>query len=156
MTWWAASVTTGKEYELKRELADNGINVDNILIPRREVVEVKKNKVTIKGEKMFPGYLIIEADSLPDLRKSQFHAAILGIVTEEEMITIRAQEKPIDKDNSNIEIGEKIIVTSGPFLGVKGYIETVNILRNEVKCRLVFQGQDVEAVMNLTFVDRIK
>ena len=156
MTWWAASVTTGKEYELKRELADAGINVDNILIPRREVVEVKKNKVTIKGEKMFPGYLIIEADSLPDLKKSEFHAAILGIVTEAEMVIIREQEKSVDRDSSTAEIGEKIIVTSGPFLGVKGYINQINIVKHEVVCRLVFQGQDIEAIMNMNFIDRIK
>lgn len=155
-TWYAARVMTGKEYDIKKEIKK--INSDcDVYIPRRLVTEYKDGKLHQRTEAMLPGYLLIappEGSQKPlnTFLREDF-LEIIGRVTPEELESLKTQE--ID-ENGIIEIGKRIIVVDGPFAGCKGKILGRDIENKSAKCKLFFQGMELDMDMREDYINTIR
>lgn len=156
MTWWAAQVASNKEYDTKREMiSGNILQDDDIFIPRRQIYDMKDESLEKKTETMIPGYLLLNLGSqktMLGIETMNNYIKILGQVTEEEMDTIRDHENiPIDLE---VDTGDKIIITRGPFTGVKGTIME-ELDNNFCKCKLLFQGNEIITDMDPRIIEKI-
>ena len=153
--WYAARVMTGKEYEVREKIKKTYKDYE-VYIPRRLITEYVKGKIHQRTEKMLPGYLLIAFSSLPTAFLLQAdYLKILGEVAPIEIERLKTQEI---QEDGYMETGQKIIINNGPFAGVKGNI--LSILFEErckgiAKCRLVFQGQELEVNMRLDYISTI-
>jgi len=156
MTWCAAHVASNKEYDTKREMVSlNILTDDDIFIPRRQTYDVKDEEIDKKTETMLPGYILLNlssAKAMAGLESMSNYIKILGPVTDEEMEDIRDHENiPIDLEAN---AGDKIIVTKGPFTGVKGSIISEDDTRRH-KCLLVFHGNEITVVLDSNIIEKI-
>ncbi len=149
-------MASNKEYDTKREIMNCcGLDEKDIIIPRKMVYNVKEDKVDKKTEMVLPGYLLLRLGSakvLKGIESMQSYISILGKVSLEEMGIIKSYEN-IPKNTEALE-GDKIIVTNGPFAGVRGVIiKEIDV--NYYKCRLMFQGNEIVANMDERIVEKI-
>ena len=154
--WWAAQVASNKEYDTKREIVNMcSLKEDDVLIPRRMVYDVKDDKVDKKSEVVLPGYILLRLGNQKMLRGLESminYINILGKISMEEMEIVKEFENIPKETNTNE--GDKVIITKGPFAGVKGVI--VEKLDNTYcKCRLLFQGNEIVTSMDPRIVERI-
>ena len=65
MNWYPLRVISGKEKKIRENIlfeldtADLADNVENILVPTENVLEMRDGKKKIKEKVFFPGYLLI-------------------------------------------------------------------------------------------------
>ena len=154
--WWAAQVASNKEYDTKREiLSICALNDEDILIPRHIVYDVKDDKVDKKTEMVLPGYILLrlgQQKQLKGLQTMRNYINILGRISPDEMYIVKDYEN-IPKEN-DAHTGDKVIITKGPFAGVKGVV--LEELDNAYsKCRLIFQGNEIITNMDPRIVERI-
>lgn len=158
MSWWAAQVYSNREYDTERELIATGIlKEEDILIPRHKVFKLTndKDEVTKKTEMAFPGYILLNLTSIektPSMERLSNHVKLLGKITEEEMSIIHSYE--LEGTAVNVTMNDKIIVTRGPFAGVKGMITSVEA-NGFLKCTLTFQGNQIQTNLNSKIVERL-
>ena len=154
--WWAAQVASNKEYDTKREILSTcDLEEDDVLIPRRMIYDVKNDKVDKKTEMVLPGYLLLRLGNQKIMRGLQMmrnYIEILGRVSPDEMEIVREYEN-IPKE-TDAHTGDKIIITKGPFAGVKGVIIEEHDDKY-CKCRLLFQGNEIVTDMDKRIVERI-
>jgi transcription antitermination factor NusG len=157
MTWWAAQVASNKEYDTKREIVSGHLlEEDDVFIPRLQTYEMKGDELAKKTETMIPGYLLLKLGNTPALNGLESlnnYIKIIGPITEEEMENIKEHENiPEDLEAST---GDKIIVTKGPFTGVKGNIMEEYEDIAKYKCRLVFHGNEIEVDLDASIIEKI-
>ena len=150
-TWYAARVLTGKEYDVRKELRKFNIDAE-VYIPRRLVTEYKRGKIDQRTEKMLPGYLLIGSESPVNAFLKADFLKILGEVTPAELKHLKDQE--IDEDG-NIEVGKKVIVIEGAFAGCKGKVLSKDPLDKTAKCKLTFQGMELDVQMHQEHINSI-
>ena len=70
MNWYSLRVMSGKEEKIKdnifRELAyekEIAENVEDILIPTENVVDIKNGKKHVKKKVFFPGYILLKMET---------------------------------------------------------------------------------------------
>jgi len=153
--WWAAQVAKNKEYDTKREIINTcKLQDEDILIPRRMIYSVKENKVDKKTEIVLPGYLLLKLGNkkiMQGLAFMQNYISILGKVSSSEIDRVKKYENIPEETNANI--GDRIMITKGPFAGVKGTI--IEKLDNTFcKCKLSFQGNEIITNINPKIVEK--
>ena len=68
MDWYTLRVISGKEKKIRENIlfeldtAELGDNVENILVPTENVLEMRDGKKKIKEKVFFPGYLLIHLE----------------------------------------------------------------------------------------------
>lgn len=155
MIWWAAQVASSKEYDTKREIVSNNIlEEDDVYIPRMQTYKMIEGMLEKKTDMMIPGYLLLKLGSKPVIERIEYlnnYLRILGPITEDEMeIIVNHENIPEDPE---VEKGDKIIVTKGPFVGVKGNILTEH--DNKFQCKLVFHGNEIEVDLDAANIEKI-
>ena len=150
--WYAARVITGKEYEV-REKVKKEYEGYEVYIPRKLITEYVKGKIQQRTEKMLPGYILIAFTDLPSTFLLQAdYLEVIGKVTPSEIEHLKTQEI---QEDGHIEIGRRVIINNGPFAGVKGIILSKDRFSNNAKCKLSFQGQEIEVEMRLDYINSI-
>ena len=156
MAWWAAQVAYNKEYDTMRELiTDDILEEASILVPRVRNYNMKGGTLEKKTEMMLPGYILLKLGDQPVMKKSESlnnYLKILGPISDDEMFNIKEHENI--PENSNIKLGDKIIVTHGAFTGVKGTVIEIKS-EDKISCRLSFHGNDVEIDIDILIVEKI-
>ena len=156
MMWWAAQVASNKEYDTKREIVSGDLlEEDDVFIPRMQSYEMKGDDLEKKTETMIPGYLLLNLKNkhhITWIESLSNYIKLVGPVTEDEMETIMEHENiPVDLD---VEDGDKIIVTKGPFAGVKGNIRE-EVDGNKYLCKLVFHSNEIEVELEAAIIEKI-
>lgn len=127
-----------------------------IVIPMEDVVEEKNGKRKIVQRKMFPCYVIVKLDYNNDMWHMITNTrGVTGFVgpngrplplTEEEIKRMHLEKVVVD---TNLEVGQKVKVTEGPFEGFIGTIESVNAEESKVRVTLSMFGRDTPADLEL-------
>jgi len=153
MKWYVLHTYAGQE-DAVREALEQRIRAYNlqdkvrrVLVPRQKVIEIRDGKRVETERKLFPGYILIEAD-LDDERTWQVVRTtprVAGIIsagrrpmplTDEEVQRIfdqirEAEEKPVTE--LEFERGETVQIIDGPFTGFVGQIEDINYQKQTLR-----------------------
>ncbi len=148
--WYIAQTYSGYESSVKLDLERRikTMNMEDkiysILIPEEEYEETKKDGSKVKKmRKMFPGYIFVEMEVDKEVdekawfmvRNTPKVTGFLGssgggtkpiALPQEEVNNILKKIGKLERPTLNLFIGDKVLVTSGPWSGQIGEISSIN------------------------------
>ena len=171
MNWYSLRVMSGREKKVKdsifRELdfeKDLKANVEEILIPTENIVDIKNGKKTVKEKNLLPGYILVKMTMNNETKF--FIESIDGVmsfvgpkgspqpVTEVEMTRYLSVTESDDLSGDDIDeipfkVGDSVKVIDGPFKEFNGLVQEVND-RNRIKVNVNIFGRPtpIELSMN--------
>ena len=158
------------ERELLVQLEKKGMkdNLEKILIPSEEVIEMKKGKKVNTERKFFPGYMLLRMNMDDEIwhivRKLPKVYGFLGgkkgepiPVSQTEIDSILNQmkdglEKP--KPSVSFEIGEQVRVSDGPFSSFNGMVEEVDEEKARLKVSVSIFGRSTPVNLDYSQVEK--
>ncbi len=179
--WYAVRIISGHENKVKAYL-DNEIRnekledkIRNVLIPLEKVFEVKGGKKKIKLKNFLPGYILIESELDDKLRDFISKTpSIINMVGSKSIKGKRLEPIPLrpsevkriksilndegDSEKLDIQLntGDPVKVTSGPFNNFSGNILEVNLEKLKVKVMVSIFGRKTPIELELTQIEKEK
>lgn len=181
--WYAIQVASGCEKRVKTNLEqrirsfDVGDRIVQIEIPKSATLKVRKDGSRHQGEeKVFPGYILVKmimdddawqvvrntpnvinfvgAEQKRRYGRGRGHVTPVPLTLGEvERIFKQAQEQePVVK--IDMEVGDKILVLSGPFKDFEGEVIEVSPERNKLKALLSIFGRDTPVELEFNQVEK--
>ena len=171
MNWYSLRVMSGRENKVKdsifRELdfeKDLKANVEEILIPTENIVDIKNGKKTVKEKSLLPGYILVKMSMNNETKF--FIESIDGVmsfvgpkgspqaVTELEMSRYLSTSDGDDLSGDDFEdipfkVGDSVKVIDGPFKEFNGLVQEIND-KNRIKVNVNIFGRPtpIELSMN--------
>lgn len=158
--WYVIHAYSGFEKKVAqsiREQADRegiGADIDEILVPTEEVVEIRKGTRATTERKFFPGYVLVKMRMTDHawhlVKNTPKVTGFLGAgqrpsaMSDGEARRIIDQTKDsVDKPKPSImfEIGEQVRVSEGPFASFNGVVEDVDEARARLKVSVSIFGR---------------
>ncbi len=166
--WYVVHTYSGYENKVKINIeatVENRHLEDQILevfVPVHEVAEIKNGKSTLKEKKSFPGYVIIHMimndDTWYVVRNTRGVTGFVGPgskpveLTEEEVANLGIKVTNYDVD---VEVGDEVIVVSGPWKDTVASIEAINEQKETVKIKVDVFGQENEIDINIADIRKL-
>lgn len=160
MRWYVLHVYSGFENKVAEAIRDKarkkGLEdkVEDIMVPKEEVVEVKRGQKVNSERKVFPGYVLAKLDMSDDvwhmIKDTPKVTGFLGAsnkpapISEKEAARLLQQlQDGVERPKSAItfEIGEDVKVGEGPFAGFNGVVEEVDEERSKLKVSVSIFGR---------------
>ena len=158
--------------ELQEEIYNHSLEsrFGQILAPSEEVVEVRAGQKRKVNKKLFPGYVLIQADM--DLNLSHFiksDSRVAGFVgsvdgqpvalKEREVQAMLRRVNPVEGERpvSNVlfEVGEVVSIIDGPFADFEGSVEQVNQDKQRLRVTVSIFGRKTPVELDFSQVNKI-
>ncbi|MGN0917464.1 MAG: transcription termination/antitermination protein NusG [Candidatus Enterousia sp.] len=173
MQWFVVNVHTGCEDKVARGLREQidkrRLNAlfGEILVPTREVTEIKGGKRVKSEKKFFPGYIVVqmvltnETFSLVKLMPQV--VMFLGAknkpiaVSEEEARRLQRQveEGAVATEDVEYSVDQEVHVIDGPFAGFNGIVAEVDNLKQKMTVTILVFGRETSVALDFTQVERV-
>lgn len=171
--WYVVNTYSGHEYKVKEKLESKiesmGLqdNIFRIVIPETTEVEVKNGVKKEKQKKMFPGYILVEMkmsdESWYIVRNTPGVTGFIGSSGKGAKPT-PLQPYEVDKIlnnmgmsridvNKELEVGAKVKISSGPFAGMFGTIDSVDAVDQKVMLLVDLFGQETSVEVNISEIE---
>ncbi len=172
MNWYTLRVISGKEEKIKENILFEldfqklSSEVEDIMVPSENIVEMKEGKKRVKRKVFFPGYLLINmseskeakylientdgvinfvgANGDPQMLKEDEITRIIGEVEGRE-----GREVVI----APYKVGDSVKVTDGPFADFSGFVNEVNNEKQKVKVSVSIFGRPTPIELNFLQVE---
>ncbi|NLM07232.1 MAG: transcription termination/antitermination factor NusG [Tissierellia bacterium] len=160
--WYVVHTYSGYEKKVKaniEQMIQNRGMIDDIFevfIPTEEYVDKNSKDKKVKERKLFPGYVLVKmintSDSWYLVRNTRGVTGFVGPgsepipLTEEEIMSLGFKGKalpPID-----LEPGEVVMITDGPFEDFMGTVESVNNDKRKIKVYVSMFGRETLVEMD--------
>ncbi|CAM4198007.1 transcription termination/antitermination protein NusG [Palleronia rufa] len=171
--WYSVSVLSNFEKkiaeQIRSEVAEKGLEaqIDEVLVPTEEVIEVRRGKKVSTERRFMPGYVLVHME-MSDLGYHLITSInrVTGFLgpqgrpmpmrdAEVEAILGRVQE---GEDSPRIEIsfetGEKVRVIDGPFEGFDGTVEDVDEGQQTLKVSVSIFGRATPVELDYSQVSK--
>jgi transcriptional antiterminator NusG len=172
--WYVVHVYSGSEKRVADSIRDQarqfGLEdqIDEVLVPTEEVVEMRRGKKVSTERKFFPGYILINMD----VNDQTWHlvsntpkvTGFLGngkrptpIAEREAMRILNQVKEGVDRPKPSItfEIGEQVRVSDGPFTSFNGYVEDVDEEKARLKVSVSIFGRSTPVELEYTQVEKV-
>lgn len=170
--WYIVQCFTGHEYRVhdrvKEMMEVKGFQkeIQRILVPEEEVIEIKNNQRQERISKIFPGYLFVQMfpneEVFYEIRRLPGVAKFIGSktrptpVTEEEILKVlRKVGDKTKKIDIDFEVDEVIKVIEGPFRGYSGPISGINSERGKLKALISIFGRETPVELDFDQVEKL-
>ena len=172
MNWYTLRVISGKENKIKDNILfeldykELSKEVNNILIPSENIVEMKEGKKKVKNKVFFPGYILIE---MSDSREAKYLIentdGVMNFVgsngepqalKEDEITRILGEVEGREGRELMIapyQVGDNVKVTDGPFADFTGLVNEVNNEKQKVKVSVSIFGRPTPIELNFLQVE---
>ena len=169
--WYSVSVLSNFEKkiaeQIRHSVEENGLEdeIEEVLVPTEEVIEVRRGKKVTAERSFMPGYVLVRMEMTDrgyhlinsinrvtgflgpqgrpmPMRDSEVNA-ILNRVEE-------GQEAP--RSLITFEVGENVNVTDGPFEGFSGMVEEVDEIASRLKVTVSIFGRATPVELEFTQV----
>ena len=172
--WYVLHVFSGSEKKVAQSIleqaAANGLEeqIEEVMVPTENVVEVKRG-VRVEGErKSFPGYILGKlelSDEAWQLVTSQPRVTgFLGgkgkpvpITNSEAERLIRQMSEGVERPRTTVsfDIGEHVRVSDGPFASFNGYVEEADEDKARLKVTVSIFGRSTPVELEYSQVEKI-
>lgn len=173
MQWFVVNVHTGCEDKVARGLREQidkrRLNAffGEILVPTREVTEIKGGRRVKSERKFFPGYIVVqmvmnnETFSLVKLMPQV--VMFLGArnkpiaVSEEEARRLlrQVEEGSVVTEDVQYEVGQEVHVIDGPFNGFNGVASEVDNVKQKMTVTILVFGRETSVELEFEQVERV-
>ncbi len=166
--WYVAHTYSGHENKVKANIEkiveNRGMEdvINEVVVPTEEKVEIKNGKKKIKQKKIFPGYVIVKMimndESWYVVRNTRGVTGFVGPaskpvpLTDEEVHWMGIEHK---LPSINVEVGETVKVTSGPFESFIGEVKGINNERQTLKVSISMFGRETPVELEFTQVEKL-
>ncbi len=171
--WYSVSVLSNFEKkvaeQIKTAVAEAGLEeeIDEVLVPTEEVIEVRRGKKVTSERRFMPGYVLVRME----MSNRGYHLIssinrVTGFLgpqgkpmpmrdAEVNQILNRVEEGEIAPRNLiRFDIGERVKVTDGPFEGFDGMVEEVDESHNRLKVSVSIFGRSTPVELEFTQVTK--
>ena len=163
--WYSVSVLSNFEKKIaeqirttvaEQELEDQ---IDEVLVPTEEVIEVRRGKKVTTERRFMPGYVLVHME----MSDRGYHlinsinrvTGFLGPQGRPMPILGRVQEgEEAPRTLIHFEVGEKVKVADGPFEDFDGMIEEVDDENQRLKVSVSIFGRETPVELEFTQVNK--
>ncbi|MGH1467177.1 MAG: transcription termination/antitermination protein NusG [Cognatishimia sp.] len=171
--WYSVSVLSNFEKKIAEQIRqsaeESGLDdqIEEVLVPTEEVIEVRRGKKVTAERRFMPGYVLVRMEmsdqgyhlissinrvtgflgpqGRPMPMRDAEVAAILGRVAE-------GEEAP--RTLISFEVGEKVQVNDGPFEGFDGMVDSVDDDNQRLKVTVSIFGRETPVELEFTQVTK--
>jgi len=173
MRWYSVSVLSNYEKKVMAsinesiEQYDLGDQIEQVLVPTEEVVEIRRGKKVQTERRFMPGYVLVRMEMTDKayhmIKDTNRVTGFLGqqgkpmpLRDSEVAVILNQVEEGLDKPRSLIsfEIGEKVNVNDGPFEGFLGSVEEVDEVNSRLKVTVSIFGRATPVELEYTQVHK--
>ena len=172
--WYVVNTYSGHEKKVKEklEMKIESMNLQDtifrIVVPEQEEVEMKNGVEKKKIKKLFPGYILVEMVMTDEawyiVRNTPGVTGFIGSSGKGAKPT-PLQPFEVDKILSsmgmsrlNVEndlsLGDKVRITSGPFSGMEGKIDSIDAPNNKLIVLVDLFGQETSVEADLSQIEK--
>lgn len=172
--WYVVNTYSGHESKVKEklEMRINSMgmqdNIFRVIIPEQKEIEVKDGVSKEKVKKMFPGYVLIEMIMSDEawyvVRNTPGVTGFIGSSGKGAKPT-PLQPYEVDKilgsmgmtrleAGTDLQPGNKVKVIAGPFNGMEGKIDSLDLANNKVMVLLDLFGQETSVEVMISEIER--
>jgi transcriptional antiterminator NusG len=171
--WYSVSVLSNFEKkvaeQIRQAVIDAGLQeeIDEVLVPTEEVIEVRRGKKVTSERRFMPGYVLVRME----MSNRGYHLIssinrVTGFLgpqgkpmpmrdAEVNAILNRVEEgEAAPRNLIRFEIGEKVKVTDGPFEGFDGMVEEVDEDHSRLKVSVSIFGRATPVELEFTQVSK--
>jgi transcription termination/antitermination protein NusG len=171
--WYSVSVLSNFEKkiaeQIKTAVAEAGLGdeIDEVLVPTEEVLEVRRGKKVTSERRFMPGYVLVHME----MSSRGYHLIssinrVTGFLgpqgrpmpmrdAEVNQILNRVEEGlEAPRNLIRFEIGENVQVTDGPFEGFAGMVEDVDEAHSRLKVTVSIFGRATPVELEFTQVTK--
>ncbi|MDI2113127.1 transcription termination/antitermination protein NusG [Commensalibacter nepenthis] len=172
--WYVIHVYSGFEkkvvQQIKEQAEQKGLTgqIEEILVPSEEVIEVKRGQKIQTERKFFPGYVLVKMEMTDEawhlVKDTPKVTGFLGnrmrpspiSNAEAEQIMKQAQEgTDSPRPSVNFEVGEQIRVSDGPFTSFNGVVEEVDTEKGRLKVSVSIFGRSTPVELEYNQVEKL-
>ncbi len=169
--WYSVSVLSNFEKKIAEQIrtssVDQGLDgdIDEVLVPTEEVIEVRRGKKVTNERRFMPGYVLVHME----MSDQGYHLInsinrVTGFLgpqgrpmpmrdAEVNQILNRVQEgEENPRTLIHFEIGEKVKVADGPFEDFDGMVEAVDEDNQRLKVTVSIFGRETPVELEFTQV----
>ena len=171
--WYIIQAYSGFEKKVAASIKDQaeakglGKNIEEVLVPTEEVVEMRRGKKVNTDRKFFPGYVLAKIEMTDEtyhlVKNTPKVSGFLGTgstpspVSKAEVDRIMYQvqegiERP--KPSITFQVGEQVRVADGPFTSFNGVVEEVDEERARLKVAVSIFGRATPVELEYTQVEK--
>ncbi len=173
LRWYSVSVLSNYEKKVMASIQeaveqnDMQEEIEQVLVPTEEVVEVRRGKKIQTERRFMPGYILVRMKMTDRayhmIKDTSRVTGFLGQqgkpmpMRDSEVAAILNQvEEGIEKPRSLItyEVGEKVNVNDGPFEGFLGLVEEVDEVNSRLKVTVSIFGRATPVELEFTQVQK--
>ncbi|MBN2675483.1 MAG: transcription termination/antitermination protein NusG [Alphaproteobacteria bacterium] len=173
MQWFVVNVHTGCEDKVARGLREQidkrRLNAlfGEILVPTREVTEIKSGKRVKSEKKFFPGYIVVQMmmtnETFSLVRLMPQVVMFLGqknkpiAVSEDEARRLQKQveEGGVISEIQEYDIGQDVHVIDGPFANFNGAVSEVDNLKQKMTVTILVFGRETSVELDFSQVEKV-
>ncbi|MEC7257342.1 MAG: transcription termination/antitermination protein NusG [Pseudomonadota bacterium] len=171
--WYSVSVLSNFEKKIAEQIrtsvAENGLEdeIDEVLVPTEEVIEVRRGKKVSTERRFMPGYVLVHME----MSDRGYHLIssinrVTGFLgpqgrpmpmrdAEVNQILNRVQEgEETPRTLIRFEVGEKVKVNDGPFEDFDGMVEEVDEDNERLKVTVSIFGRETPVELEFTQVSK--
>ncbi|GGG69412.1 transcription termination/antitermination protein NusG [Salipiger pallidus] len=171
--WYSVSVLSNFEKkiaeQIRQSVEEQGLEdqIDEVLVPTEEVIEVRRGKKVTTERRFMPGYVLVHME----MSDQGYHLVnsinrVSGFLgpqgrpmpmrdAEVEAILGRVQEtEEAPRLEIRFEIGEKVKVNDGPFEGFDGMVEGVDDDTQRLRVSVSIFGRETPVELEFTQVTK--
>jgi transcriptional antiterminator NusG len=173
MRWYSVSVLSNYEKKvmasIKESIAQHDLQdqIEQVLVPTEEVVEVRRGKKVQTERRFMPGYVLVRMEMTDKayhmIKDTNRVTGFLGqqgkpmpLRDSEVAVILNQVEEGLEKPRSLIsfEIGEQVNVNDGPFEGFLGSVEEVDEINSRLKVTVSIFGRATPVELEYTQVQK--
>ncbi|SDM02197.1 transcription termination/antitermination protein NusG [Aliiruegeria lutimaris] len=171
--WYSVSVLSNFEKKIAEQIRHDVVQagledeIDEVLVPTEEVIEVRRGKKVTAERRFMPGYVLVHME----MSDQGYHLInsinrVTGFLgpqgrpmpmrdAEVNQILNRVEEgAEAPRSLITFEVGETVNVTDGPFEGFSGMVEDVDEDNNRLKVMVSIFGRATPVELEFTQVSK--
>lgn len=171
--WYVVNTYSGHENKVKEKLEMRAQSMDmkdyifRVIVPEQKVIEEKDGQTKEKIKKMFPGYILVEMVMSDEawyvVRNTP---GVTGFIGSSGKGAKPTPLQPYEVDNilnnmgmsrldvdKELEVGNKVKIIAGPFSGMFGTIDSVDVANQKIMLLVDLFGQETSVEVAMSEVE---
>lgn len=172
--WYVLHVYSGFEKKIASQIQEAaaqkglGDQIENVMVPTEEVVEVRRSQKVNAERKFFPGYVLVKMELTDEswhlVRDIPKVTGFLGTKTRPTPISDAEADRMMRQVKEGtehrrpavvFEVGEQVRVADGPFTSFNGVIEEIDEEHGRVKVAVSIFGRQTPVDLEYGQVEKL-